>query len=628
MGDGDNQHVSFKGFKWTVGNEDVPALALVVDNYSKQLHICEPGDVGTDWAVAVATHPTVYLHSATNPATEYIKMYHDATNAYIDGVGATTVQILVAGTSEVSISGSAVSPTTTNGAALGTSALMWSDLFLASGGVIYFDNTDVTITHSSSLLTMVGGALTMGASGTPSGDLTLWGTTASYKVWFDVDGDTNGAWYFGADTKGIMTTWYGDTTGYYVKWDPSGGTNGTWYFGANTKGVDVNFYGIVTGCGIFWDAQGDSDQGTLNIGTAGGNQGVDLICYGATNTCSMKWDQSTDDLILNGTATQFIVNGTTDSTTNLTGSIQTDGGLGVTLNLIVGADGTGADVKFHGANAGRFIFWDANGDTDGAWYFGADTEGIMTTWYGDVTGYYVVWNPTTDTNGSWDFGVDDYGVDVRFYGQTAGDSMLWDASAGTLSFTGLSKIDIGLTGTPLVLTAGAPIFELYSTCAGAVGTSAEPFLVSTTLTGIGQVGGRARFYMTADVALGSWSNALKSDMVYGSSGRTTGLGSSFCAELKLSAGTTSGNYAAIEAELVSDTGASTGTATSFFYCNGGGTGVASIIDTDANFLTLGDALTVGSGKFIDNSITTGTGYGGLRVYIPGVGIRWIFLVSG
>ena len=92
------KYAKFKGFKWTVGDEDVPALALVVDDASKLLHICEPDDADTDWALAAATHPTVCLHSATTPATKYIKMYHDATNAYLDAVGATTLQLLVAGT--------------------------------------------------------------------------------------------------------------------------------------------------------------------------------------------------------------------------------------------------------------------------------------------------------------------------------------------------------------------------------------------------------------------------------------------------------------------------------------------------------------------------------------------------
>ena len=47
-----------------------------------------------------------------------------------------------------------ITPSTNDGAALGTGALSWSDLFLASGGVINWDNGDVTLTHSSGLLTL------------------------------------------------------------------------------------------------------------------------------------------------------------------------------------------------------------------------------------------------------------------------------------------------------------------------------------------------------------------------------------------------------------------------------------------------------------------------------------------
>src|SRR5574343_292295 len=50
-----------------------------------------------------------------------------------------------------------VSTTSNDGAALGTTALMWSDLFLASGAVINFNNGDCLLTHSSDLLSFTGG---------------------------------------------------------------------------------------------------------------------------------------------------------------------------------------------------------------------------------------------------------------------------------------------------------------------------------------------------------------------------------------------------------------------------------------------------------------------------------------
>lgn len=52
--------------------------------------------------------------------------------------------------------GAAFTPTASDGAALGTSTLMWSDLFLASGAVVNFNNGDVTITHSANTLSFAG----------------------------------------------------------------------------------------------------------------------------------------------------------------------------------------------------------------------------------------------------------------------------------------------------------------------------------------------------------------------------------------------------------------------------------------------------------------------------------------
>lgn len=49
-----------------------------------------------------------------------------------------------------------ISPTASDGAALGSSSLMYSDLFLASGAVVNFNAGDVTITHSANTLAFAG----------------------------------------------------------------------------------------------------------------------------------------------------------------------------------------------------------------------------------------------------------------------------------------------------------------------------------------------------------------------------------------------------------------------------------------------------------------------------------------
>jgi hypothetical protein len=107
-------------------------------------------------------------------------------------------------------------------------------------------------------------------------------------------------------------------------------------------------------------------------------------------------------------------------------------------------------------------------------------------------------------------------------------------------------------------------FDVESAGNGA-SSSFESLVVETTLTEAGAVGGRARFELDANVALGGWANALKAQFEIGASGKVTGLGSAFVAELIMSAGCDAGNYAPLELELGMPSGALTGTATALMY---------------------------------------------------------------
>jgi hypothetical protein len=149
-------------------------------------------------------------------------------------------------------------------------------------------------------------------------------------------------------------------------------------------------------------------------------------------------------------------------------------------------------------------------------------------------------------------------------------------------------------------------------------------ITSVTMTGVGGTGGRTLFEMDTNVALGSFSNALKAQVTYGAAGRTTGLGSAFVAELTLSAGTTSGTYAPVEIELNAPASASTGTRTSFIYASTQGDNVAAV-DTNGVFLNL-QGLTAGAGKMLVAGSTLGTAYGGLRVRVGGANY-WVPLYA-
>jgi hypothetical protein len=78
-----------------------------------------------------------------------------------------------------------LSPALSDGAALGTSSLMWSDLFLASGAVVNWNNGDVTLTHAANALSFEGGTVKFDTAPTPTtSDAAALGTSS--VMWSDL----------------------------------------------------------------------------------------------------------------------------------------------------------------------------------------------------------------------------------------------------------------------------------------------------------------------------------------------------------------------------------------------------------------------------------------------------------
>jgi hypothetical protein len=197
----------------------------------------------------------------------------------------------------------------------------------------------------------------------------------------------------------------------------------------------------------------------------------------------------------------------------------------------------------------------------------------------------------------------------------------------TMSVQYFYPLQGGSSASPMTLTVGTPLFAQYTTCADEGTGNAIPFYVKSTMTGAGGYGARSQFDMTANVALGSYANALKAYTSFGATGRVTGMASALCAELALSAGTTEGSYAALEAELVAATGDPVGTSTSFLYCNAGGTGSTTVIDAQACLFQFGAQLSAGANGFIDTDITTHSAYGGIRIKMPDGSVKYLAVVS-
>ena len=237
-----------------------------------------------------------------------------------------------------------------------------------------------------------------------------------------------------------------------------------------------------------------------------------------------------------------------------------------------------------------------------------------------------------DANGDFD----DHGFFMSIQGLTAAANHLLSLTSHTLKcgigtstrYLVLSQLQDGLglgtSGTPMVQTYnGNKAVGIYTTCASTnTGTSFEPVLINTVLTGAGQVGGRVKINMSTDVVLGGWANALKAQVECNTDGRCTGTLSAFCGEVVMPASDVSalgGSYAALEAEINTPASSVANEKTSFIYFGTGGNSTAIAAFQDAG--NLFEFVGLGTASSAENLFhTTGTvsATHGLRVRIDNV----------
>jgi hypothetical protein len=204
----------------------------------------------------------------------------------IDFADANTINFHANNAKEMVLVENALTPGTSDGTALGTTSLMWSDLFLASGAVINFNNGNVTMTHSADTLTVVGAtvAFTASTAVTVSNDLKLISDSAVLG--------------FGADNDTTLTH-----------------TDGT--------GLTLNSTNKLT----FGDAASfiqQSSDGTLRI------DGEAIIDLNASTRVDVSGALTAGGIIK--------TDDNTNATSTTDGSLQTDGGLSVVLDAIFGDD--------------------------------------------------------------------------------------------------------------------------------------------------------------------------------------------------------------------------------------------------------------------------------------------------
>ncbi len=116
--------------------------------------------LGATTAGGTLTSAHLLVGSSGNVATD-TEVTGDVT---IDNAGATTIKTSVSLTTPVLIAGTVTTslvPTTNDAAALGNTTHQFSDLFLAEGGVINWDNGDATLTQVSNMVTLAGADITV-----------------------------------------------------------------------------------------------------------------------------------------------------------------------------------------------------------------------------------------------------------------------------------------------------------------------------------------------------------------------------------------------------------------------------------------------------------------------------------
>lgn len=95
--------------RWSTGDASNHALVMALGDSNQALHVTDKAAVATDWNVSADTHPTVYVHSNTTPATDYMTFgAHDGTIGHINVVGGTTLSLDIAGTAGVTMTATAL----------------------------------------------------------------------------------------------------------------------------------------------------------------------------------------------------------------------------------------------------------------------------------------------------------------------------------------------------------------------------------------------------------------------------------------------------------------------------------------------------------------------------------------
>ena len=235
----------------------------------------------------------------------------DINGGTVDGatIGASSATTIVGTTITAN---TAFVPDASDGAALGTSALEFSDLYLADGAVVYFgDDQDVSLTHvvDTGLLLSSTDQLQFGDSGTyiyqsadgvldlvSDTEIELTATTIDINGAVDVSGEIIAA---SLDISGNVDI-DGTTNLDAVDIDGAVQIDGATTFGVDDTGVDVKFFGDTASAYLLWDTSADK---LLTAGGAVIDIVKDKLLIGSTAVTTTAAELNVLDAVTAGTVT-------------------------------------------------------------------------------------------------------------------------------------------------------------------------------------------------------------------------------------------------------------------------------------------------------------------------------------
>jgi hypothetical protein len=402
-------------------------------------------DGGTLFGTLTNSSGELVIKSSSSGTTAATFSGANVTLAGTVGSGAITSTGTVQGTTITATT--AFVPDASDGAALGTAALEFSDLFLADEAVINFgDDQEVTLTHvqdaglllnSDNYLTFRDSALKIHSSADGQLDIDadteveIATTTLDLNGALDVSGASqfSGAITVGVDDTGLDVKFFGASAGAYALWDES--ANLLDLRGATAAGpghlklttgeltvVDADILGridfqapletgsdaILVAASIYAEADDTFAAGVNN---------TDIVfATGKSETAAEKFRFTADNEI-----------GVAGANYGTDGQVLTSGGAGAAVAWEDAA--TGGVTAINNATQSELV-------TIGSTTTELDAEANLT-----FTGSALTCIGTITT------GVDGTGHDIKFFGDTAGSFLLWDESADALLLTDSTPIQIG-----------------------------------------------------------------------------------------------------------------------------------------------------------------------------------------